>query len=98
MLAVMRPPVVTAVPAFDSLFRVQDKISAFDTLASIGLPQPRSMPVRECADLAAWNAFPAFSKPPIGTATRGIRQIHGRDELRGRENHSSYKSASTDLS
>jgi len=81
VLSVVRPSVVTAVPTFDSLLRVQDKISAYDTLASIGLPQPRSVAVRESTDLAAWNAFPAFAKPPIGTATSGIRQIRERDEL-----------------
>ena len=74
VLAAVRPSVVTAVPTFEALSRVQDKISAFATLASIGLPQPRSVAVRERADLEGWNVFPAFSKPPIGTATRGIRQ------------------------
>jgi len=81
VLAAVRPSVVTAVPTFEALSRVQDKISAFATLASIGLPQPRSVAVHERADLEDWSVFPAFSKPPIGTATRGIRQIRARDEI-----------------
>ena len=81
VLAAARPPVVTAVPAFEALARVQDKISAHATLASIGLPQPRSLPVRSAADLEGWDNFPAFWKPPIGTATSGIRQVRSRDDL-----------------
>ncbi len=81
VLAATRPPVVTAVPTFEALSRVQDKISAFATLASIGLPQPRSVVVHERADLDDWDSFPAFSKPPVGTATSGIRQIRRRSDL-----------------
>ena len=81
VLAAARPPVATAVPAFEALARVQDKISAHATLASLGLPQPRSLPVRTAADLERWDRFPAYWKPPIGTATSGIRQVRSRDDL-----------------
>lgn len=81
ILAAARPPVVTAVPTFEALSQVQDKISAYSTLASIGIPQPRSVTVRKCADLAQWDRFPAFAKPPIGTAMNGIRKIHMCSEL-----------------
>ena len=81
VLAATRPPVVTAVPTFEALIRVQDKISASATLQSAGLPQPRSLAIRGRSDLEGWDRFPAFAKAPIGTATRGIRQVRGRSEL-----------------
>ncbi len=81
VLAAARPDVVTAVPTFEALSRVQDKISASATLQSIGLPQPRSWAVHQPSDLEGWDWFPAFAKPPIGTATRGIRPVRKRSEL-----------------
>ena len=81
VLAATQPPVVTAVPTFEALSRVQDKISAYSTLASLGIPQPPSVVVYQESDLAEWDSFPAYSKPPIGTATSGIRQVRGRSEL-----------------
>ena len=81
VLAAARPPVVTAVPTFEALSQVQDKISASCTLASLGIPQPRSVRVNQRADLEEWDSFPAFAKSPIGTATSGIRMIRRRSEL-----------------
>jgi hypothetical protein len=81
VLAAARPPVVTAVPDFEALARVQDKISAHATLASLGLPQPRSLVVDSAAALERWHGFPVFRKTPVGTATTGIRQVHNAEEL-----------------
>ena len=81
MLAAVQPPVVTAVPAFGALARVQDKISAHAMLDSIGLPQPRSLAVGAASDLDSWQSFPTFWKAPIGTATSGIRLVRTPDEL-----------------
>ena len=81
VLAAVGPPVVTAVPTFEALSQVQDKISASATLASLGIPQPPSVRVDQPADLEEWDSFPAFAKPPIGTATSGIRMIRRRSEL-----------------
>ena len=81
VLAATQPTVVTAVPTFEALSRVQDKISAYSTLVSLGIPQPPSVVVYQESDLAEWDSFPAYSKPPIGTATSGIRQVRGRSEL-----------------
>lgn len=68
--------VVTAVPPFSAVEAVQDKISAFHTLARLGLPQPRG-----ATEPAGWTAFPAYVKEPIGTASGGIRRVGTPDEL-----------------
>jgi hypothetical protein len=81
VLAAVRPPVVTAVPEFEALAQVQDKISAQATLSGIGLPQPASLVVDSASALETWDTFPAFAKAPVGTATRGVRKIHSPDEL-----------------
>lgn len=81
VLSAVQPPVVTAVPDFAALVRVQDKISALTTLAAAGLPQPESRVVDSPADLAGWGHFPAFCKAPIGTATRGVHQVTGAHEV-----------------
>jgi hypothetical protein len=81
VLAAVRPPVVTAVPDFETLVKVQDKISAYATLAALGIPQPRSLIVESPSALKGWDCFPAFRKVPIGTATVGVRQIRCRAEL-----------------
>jgi predicted ATP-grasp superfamily ATP-dependent carboligase len=72
--------VVTAVPDFDALTKVQDKISARATLEELGLPQPYSTVVVTASELAAWEAFPVFAKTPIGTATTGVRLLRDRAE------------------
>lgn len=69
-----------AVPPFDSVLRVQDKLSAFETLRSVGLPQPPGF-VARTADELAGAAVPSFVKAPIGTATAGVVHIHDRAEL-----------------
>src|SRR5581483_4574432 len=71
----------TAVPAFDALARVQDKLSARATLAELGLPQPEGAVVASPEELCAWERFPVFVKTPIGTATTGVRHVTDRAEL-----------------
>jgi hypothetical protein len=74
--------VAMAVPPFEALCRVQDKIAAHATLAELGLPQPSSMVARsadDLLDLAA--ALPAYVKTPIGTATSGVLLVDDRGVL-----------------
>jgi hypothetical protein len=73
----------TAVPSFTALSRVQDKLSAFATLAVCGLPQPEAAVLATPAEVAAWDRFPVFMKLPIGTAMTGVRRVGGRAELAG---------------
>jgi hypothetical protein len=73
----------TAVPSFAALSRVQDKLSAFTTLTTAGLPQPEGAILATPAEVAAWDRFPVFMKLPIGTATTGVRRICGPTQLAG---------------
>jgi len=74
--------VVTAVPAFDALRRVQDKISARATLLEVGLPQPDATVVTDPSDLAKWTDLPVFVKTPIGAASTGVHLVKDRTEAR----------------
>src|SRR5438045_4009805 len=65
----------TAVPGFEALRAVQDKVSAFETLTRLGIPQPPSAVARSREAVHAWRAFPSFVKAPIGTATTGVRLV-----------------------
>jgi hypothetical protein len=71
----------TAVPAFAALAQVQDKVSAYRTLARAGLPQPAALVAATAAELQDARA-PAFVKTPIGTASAGVRRAGSRAELR----------------
>jgi len=71
----------TAVPAFAALAQVQDKVSAYRTLARAGLPQPAALVAATAAELEDARA-PAFVKTPIGTASAGVRRAGSRAELR----------------
>ncbi|HEU5157182.1 MAG TPA: hypothetical protein VFU43_09305 [Streptosporangiaceae bacterium] len=71
--------VATAVPSFAALRQVQDKISAFETLRRLGIPQPRASVINRDD---AWDEFPIFVKTPIGTATTGVRRVSSATELR----------------
>ncbi len=73
--------VATAVPPFEALIRVQDKLAARGTLRELGLPQPDASVVPSAAELAAWDRFPVFVKVPIGTATTGVRYVTEPAEL-----------------
>jgi hypothetical protein len=69
--------VVTAVPRFDAVAAVQDKVAAFATLSRLGLPQPPAS-----VGPQGWTAFPAYVKEPIGTASGGVRRVGSPDELK----------------
>ena len=73
----------TAVPAFAALAQVQDKVSAYRTLARAGLPQPAALVAATAAELEdGGTGLPAFVKTPIGTASAGVRRAGSRAELR----------------
>ena len=84
--------VATAVPGFAALARVQDKVSAFRTLARAGVPQPPAVVAATAAEVEAAGAelpaapglagWPLFVKMPIGTASAGVRRAGSPDELR----------------
>jgi predicted ATP-grasp superfamily ATP-dependent carboligase len=72
----------TVVPDFDSLRAVQDKISAYGTLAAAGVPQPRTFVLDNEKDLAKIGRFPVFLKRPVSTASAGVRRAQSEAELR----------------
>jgi glutathione synthase/RimK-type ligase-like ATP-grasp enzyme len=82
----------TAVPDFDALAQLQDKVSAQRTLARLGLPQPPAVVAATAAELAGADGpgsgpgnglrLPAFVKTPIGTASAGVRRIGSPQDLR----------------
>jgi hypothetical protein len=72
----------TAVPSFEAVRAVQDKVSASATLGALGLPQPPTAFVGSADDLRAWRSFPVFIKVPIGTATTGVRRVGSVAALR----------------
>jgi biotin carboxylase len=73
----------TAVPDFTALAQVQDKVSAYHTLARTGLPQPPAVVAASAAELVAAGeaGLPAFVKMAIGTASGGVRRVGSRAEL-----------------
>lgn len=73
---------LTAVPDFAALAQVQDKVSAFRTLARLGLPQPRGTVVTSADELLAAAEPPVYAKAPIGTASAGVRQLSTRADVR----------------
>ena len=72
----------TAVPPFEAVRAVQDKVSAWATLGALGLPQPPTALVGSADDLRAWPSLPVFVKVPIGTATTGVRRVGSAAALR----------------
>ena len=76
-----RLPVPAVVPPFESLKRVQDKLSSFRTLSAVGLPQPPSLIAMTDDDLAAVNSFPVFVKRAVSTASSGVRRVKEPDRL-----------------
>ena len=66
----------TAVPPFNAVLAVQDKISASATLCRLGIPQPET-----ATELEGWDRVPAFVKDPVGTASGGVRKVSSRAEL-----------------
>jgi hypothetical protein len=88
--------VATAVPGFAALAQVQDKVTAFRTLARAGVPQPPAVVAATAAEVEAAGAeltgaglagtglagWPLFVKTPIGTASAGVRRAGSPGELR----------------
>ncbi len=74
--------VATIAPAFDSLRRVQDKISAYRTLDEAGVPQPESLVLGNLDELDSVTRFPVFVKRPISTASAGVRRASSPAELK----------------
>jgi glutathione synthase/RimK-type ligase-like ATP-grasp enzyme len=76
----------TAVPGFAALAEVQDKVSAFRTLARVGVPQPPAVVAATAAEVEAAGTrlagWPLFVKMPIGTASAGVRRAGSPGELR----------------
>ena len=76
----------TAVPGFAALAEVQDKVSAFRTLARVGVPQPPAVVAATAAEVEAAGTrlaeWPLFVKTPIGTASAGVRRAGSPGELR----------------
>jgi hypothetical protein len=72
----------TAVPPFEAVRAVQDKVSASATLGALSIPQPRTAFVGSADDLRAWPDLPVFVKVPVGTATTGVRRIASAAALR----------------
>jgi hypothetical protein len=73
--------VKTAVPPFDAVRAVQDKVTASATLGALRIPQPPTAFLGSADELRAWNSFPVFIKIPIGTATTGVRRAGSAAEL-----------------
>jgi glutathione synthase/RimK-type ligase-like ATP-grasp enzyme len=80
-----------AVPGFAALAQVQDKVSAFRTLARVGVPQPPAVVAATAAEVEAAGTelaraglagWPLFVKMPIGTASAGVRRAGSPGELR----------------
>jgi glutathione synthase/RimK-type ligase-like ATP-grasp enzyme len=65
----------TAVPPFEAVAAVQDKVSAYATLARLGIPQPPGAVVRTAAELRGWGDLPAYVKAPIGTASTAVHRV-----------------------
>jgi hypothetical protein len=65
----------TAVPAFEAVRAVQDKVTASATLGALRIPQPRTAFLGSADDLLGWRSFPVFIKIPIGTARAGVRRV-----------------------
>ena len=80
--ALLEDGVATAVPSFEALLAVQDKLAAHATLAKLGIPQPEATVLTSGEELAAWSNLPVFVKAPIGTATSGVWRVDGRNVLR----------------
>jgi glutathione synthase/RimK-type ligase-like ATP-grasp enzyme len=72
----------TAVPPFEALRAVQDKVSASASLGALGIPQPPTAFLGSAAALREWRSFPVYVKTAIGTATTGVRRIDSAAALR----------------
>ncbi|KIW29762.1 uncharacterized protein PV07_05551 [Cladophialophora immunda] len=71
-----------AVPSFEAVSRVIDKISASRTLQQASLLQPETVSVGTADELRGQiGLLPAFVKTPIGTASKGVRFAKTAEDL-----------------
>ncbi len=70
--AVTETGVALAVPPFEALRRVQDKVSQVETLAELGLPQPSWRIFSSTTQLFEETTLPVYLKSPIGTASNTV--------------------------
>lgn len=71
-----------AVPSFNSLRKVLDKVSAYNTLTEVELRQPTSVTVNSAENLQSQvKLLPCFVKMPIGTASRGVLSAKTTEDL-----------------
>lgn len=71
----------TIVPAFAAIRRLQDKVSATETLLEAHVPQPPTLIARTESDLERVASYPMFVKRPISTASSGVRCATDRAAL-----------------
>ncbi|MDY7101731.1 MAG: hypothetical protein S0880_11135 [Actinomycetota bacterium] len=67
--------ILTAVPTFEALAQVQDKVSADATLRRLGLPRPPSAVITDRSGRDRWSTYPAFAKVAIATASTGVWRL-----------------------
>lgn len=73
--------IATAVPAFEALCRVQDKVAAARTLAAIDLPTPHTTIAKHPDELGRITTFPVYLKAPIGTASTSVARVQDAARL-----------------
>jgi glutathione synthase/RimK-type ligase-like ATP-grasp enzyme len=73
--------ITTAVPAFEALRRVQDKVSATRTLAQVDLPTPQTTIAKDPDKLDRIGTFPVYLKAPIGTASTSVARVEDAARL-----------------
>ncbi|KAG0652130.1 hypothetical protein D0Z07_0775 [Hyphodiscus hymeniophilus] len=82
-----------AVPSFESLRKVMDKIFACTTLENVGLKQPESIVLSSASNFSIPSSlspdiFPAYAKLPIATGSTGVHRVTSiadlKDIMRGR--------------
>lgn len=71
-----------AVPPFEALMRVQDKVAQAATVDALGLPAPQTSVVWSANELVGVARLPVFVKEAIGTASRGVRRLDRPESLR----------------
>lgn len=72
-IRILYPNINIAVPKFESLRIIIDKVLARQTLKELSLPQPESGIANSVEELATFKFLPAYIKTPIGTASAGVR-------------------------
>lgn len=60
---------------------VRDKLKTAEALAAAGVPSPWTCALEDAARIDGKAVWPLFLKPSMGSASRGIRIVHGPDDL-----------------